>query len=169
MSRTLLFLLPYRRFQISSRLSAAEASEVLAAEIEPRRWLRFTWRTRAFEGSVEGSSFDIRRIIRYRNSFVPRVLGTIQAEPNGCTIVVEMTLAPVVLIVMLVWFGIGIFDGFSSLATAGTNGNSGGTWARPVAMLAFGWLLMIGGFAFEAHKAKRLLTKTFLRPAPCTP
>src|SRR5215210_8756525 len=76
-------LLPFDSFSIDTRLSASEAAERLAGAVEPRRWLRFGRGVKPFEGEVAADSFAIRRVIHYRNSFLPELRGRIEAVPSG--------------------------------------------------------------------------------------
>jgi hypothetical protein len=45
---------------------------------------------------VTGFTFDIQRIIGYRNSFLPRIGGTIAADGRGSAISIAMKLHPAV-------------------------------------------------------------------------
>src|SRR5438105_1954527 len=60
---------------------------------------------RPFVGSVRGNSFHLRRNISYRNSFLPRIQGHIDAEQNGTRIRVVMYMHPLVLLFTLFWLG----------------------------------------------------------------
>ena len=46
-----------------------------------------------FEGSVSENSFKICRCIHYRNSFLPLIIGTIEAHEYGSTINIRMRMA----------------------------------------------------------------------------
>ena len=151
MARGLEYLLPFRRRQFTSELSASDASLALAGEVEPRRWLRFGWNAKTFQGTVGADTFDIQRIIRYRNSFLPRIRGTIQAETAGSSISVTMSLPGPVLIFLVVWLAIALTATFESMSRSGLT--------TAIAIVVFVWLMTAGGFAFEAAKAERALCK----------
>lgn len=154
-------LLPFQRLEIHSPLPAEEAAERLAAQVEPLRWFRFKHGTCAFEGSVDGSEFRIRRVIGYRNSFLPQIRGTISPTATGSRIDCRLSLHPFVIAFMVIWFGAVIAIGGAFVFTPTEPGRS--PWFRliPVAMLVFGWILATGPFAFEANRARHLLTELF--------
>lgn len=52
-------------------------TEQLLRKLEP--WAKES----LFEGTIDGFSFKIRRVIRYRNTFLPVIRGTITYEPSG--------------------------------------------------------------------------------------
>jgi hypothetical protein len=107
-----------------------------------------------FIGSVEGSTFHLRRDIRYRNSFLPQVRGRVEAMVGGSRIFVTMHLHPVVGVFMLIWLG-GV--GFGALAVLASAHVGAGPTLIPFGMLVFGIALTLGGFYPEAFKARRIL------------
>ncbi len=156
-------LLPYEKFEMTSSMSPGEVLVTLADSTEPRKWMRLFGGGRCpFEGEVFGNAFEIRRIIGYRNSFLPQISGTVGPGPSGGSqIVVGMTLHPFVLVFMCVWFGGVIVANLAvvmSLLT-GKPAMHGSGWAAlgPLAMLLFGWILVSGSFSLESRKATELL------------
>lgn len=107
-----------------------------------------------FIGTVEGSAFHIRRDIRYRNSFLPRVHGQVAASRLGTRIDITMSLHPLVTIFMLFWLG-GV--GLGGFAAAHANPKDA---LVPMGMFAFGIALTLGSFFPEAFKARRLLEQS---------
>lgn len=161
MATLLELLVPYRRRELRSELSGSEAARALAGEVEPARWFRLGSSSRQFQGTVGDLSFDIRRINRYRNSFLPRIRGEIRDDQRGCRVSITMSLSAPVLMFIAVWLALAISSAFASLG-----GSSGLPGARsPVlvsaGLCAFVWLMTIGGFGFEAAKAERLLARIF--------
>jgi hypothetical protein len=106
-----------------------------------------------FIGKVVGNEFKCHRVIRYRNSFLPRIAGRVDSDHNGTRIDVVMYLHPVVLVFILFWLaGVGLG------AVASPRQGDGGAWSLvPVGMFVFGVVLTLGGFYPEAIKARRLL------------
>lgn len=89
---------PSLRRELHTELSAVEAERALAREVENPRWRElFGTRRGTFEGTLGLGSFDIQRSTAYENSVLPRIRGTIRAEPFGASISVEMSLSPVLL------------------------------------------------------------------------
>lgn len=58
---------------------------------------------RPFAGEVEDDSFRIRRRIRYRNSFLPRIEGHMASASGGTRVDVAMSMHPLVLVFTLFW------------------------------------------------------------------
>jgi hypothetical protein len=78
-----MWLIPYRTFSIETHLTPSEALTRLEAAVEPVRRFRWSRPERAFEGVLDGYLFDLRRVIRYRNSYLPCIRGTIQESGTG--------------------------------------------------------------------------------------
>jgi len=123
--------------------------------------LRSSWKRRdpsdrPFIGSVQSSSFQLRRDIGYHNSFLLQIEGRIIATENGARVNVVMFMHPLTLIFMLIWLGLvgyRAWGGFPAHTPA----------AIPVlGMFILGLALTIGGFFQEAIKAKHLLSAAVL-------
>jgi hypothetical protein len=107
-----------------------------------------------FIGTIDGAAFHMRRDIRYRNSFLPRVHGSVISAPAGARVLVTMHLHPVVAAFMLFWLGavgVGAVVAFTSQTT------SIQSVLIPAGMFIFGIVVTVGGFYPEAVKARRLL------------
>jgi hypothetical protein len=76
-------ILPSRTFTIETPLAPAEALAQLRNGVEPRHWFRFSRAHRPFEGVVTNDAFTVQRIMHYRNGFLPRVVGRVEAMPGG--------------------------------------------------------------------------------------
>ena len=130
----------------------------------PSSWESLSWRSRddsgspPFIGTVREESFRIRRDIRGRNSFLPRVWGRIVATPTGTRVKVTMFIHPFAAIFMAFWFGM-VGNGI-------VNGN--GAFPILIGMLIFGVVLVAWGFYPEATKARRLITDAVLNSAITT-
>jgi hypothetical protein len=68
-------LLPHRTLELRSGLSAHEAVDALAHVVKAPRAVRLLLNAGLFEGTVTGQTFNIQRIIRYRNSSLPEIRG----------------------------------------------------------------------------------------------
>jgi hypothetical protein len=83
--------LPYERLKINTTLSSAEVLKRLDIAVEPKRYFGlFRSGTKPYQGSVEGSHFEISRIIGYGNSFLPVIKGDVQSEISGCSVYITM-------------------------------------------------------------------------------
>jgi hypothetical protein len=155
--------MPFYRFQIQSRLTTETILVRIRALVResPGFWqsVRESLGRRPddsppFIGRVEGNRFRMRRDIRYRNSFLPQVHGSVVPNPVGANVKVTMYLHPLVVGFMLFWLGtvgLGALVGFTNQR------ESMGPALIPAGMFLFGIGLVVGGFYPEAYKARRLL------------
>ena len=56
-----------------------------------------------YEGKISGQTFEVSRIINYRNSFLPVIMGNIQQENNATLIKINMRLHKFVSAFLLIW------------------------------------------------------------------
>jgi hypothetical protein len=101
-----------------------------------------------FKGTVTDASFNLRRNISYRNSFLPFIRGNFEPGPAGTRITVTMHLQPFVAIFMVFWLTMAV----------GLTAGSGPLKLVPWAFFLFGIAMVVFGFFPEAIKAKRLIT-----------
>jgi hypothetical protein len=149
-------LLPFETIVIETPLTKEETIFNLTECIEPEKTFRFFNKsdTRDFEGQLRGNEFEIKRIINYRNSFLPIIKGRIQTIGTGTRITVNMRIHVAVMAFMAVWFG---FIGLFFLASLNSEDN-GDTILFPLGMLLFGYALTMGGYLFESYRTKEILT-----------
>jgi hypothetical protein len=126
----------------------------------PPSWIESMWRVwrrkddsaPPFVGSVNDSSFKIRRDIRYRNSFLPIIRGRVIASGLGSRLAVLMHIHPFSALFMGFWF-------YLVLRTHPVLKNPSAADFRVRGLFfIFGVLLVAGGFFPEAWKAKRLIS-----------
>jgi len=163
----LMRLLPYRRVELQSPLPVTSVIQALSEAVEAPRSSWLDLGSRPFEGTVTRNEFRIYRVIGYRNSFRPRISGTVSPDGHGSRISVTMQLHEAVAVFMVIWLGI-VFWVCVAFFTAVLEGSA--SFEPPLliapGMLVFGWLLCLGGFGFEARKAERLITSLVeARPA----
>lgn len=156
--------MPFYRFEFRPDVPVATALERLRAMAGPsptfgesiQRAFGNDPRTfPPFIGSVEGREFHLRRDIRYRNSFLPRIAGKVEPAGRGCRVSGSMTIQPLVGSFMAVWFfmlAMGTINGFHGVGRDNVAG-----MLVPAGMFLFGIALCVGGFLPEAIKARRLL------------
>jgi len=148
--------LPFRKFEFSTRMSAAHAARLLDDIVEPPR--KWGWPTSAkrgyFEGRVAGSRFKIHRIIDYQNAFVPIIEGNFRRDGMGTMVMLNMRLVwPVV----PVWLGIILFLGWSSVAVDSHLGGPFGVRLLLLGMALLIYLVATIPFAVEVRIATRRL------------
>jgi hypothetical protein len=152
-----MWLIPYRTFSIETHLTPSEALTRLEAAVEPVRRFRWSRPERAFEGVLDGYLFDLRRVIRYRNSYLPCIRGTIQESGTGARVTGTMRPHGLALAFMIFWLGfVGLF------CILGVIEALHGRFQT--LLVGFGFLAVGIGFPLacflpEAHKALRLLTE----------
>ena len=144
-------LLPYRRFAIDSPLTPDEVAARLRDAIEPPRMVAFSRPERPLVGRLDGTTFDVMRSVTGRNSFRPRVRGTIEAAGSGARLTGTMQLHE---IVMLLMGALTAMAGMVFLSMAAQNLRSGHletpTLAALGAVVFFG-AMTIGGFISETR------------------
>ena len=147
---------PRRTLVVRSVLSPDEVLRRLAERVEPKRLLRFGG-DRPYEGVVSPQGFEIRRIILYRNSFLPHVHGSVRPDGPGSVVQAELALHPFTAVFMGIWLGlVGLF-GVVFVVTTVAHGGFDASMLIPLGMFGAGYGMMHGGFAFEVGKVRRLL------------
>ena len=142
------------RFIIETKKSKDEILQIIRDNTHIRTSVfGFSEGNTYFEGKVCENSFKICRCIHYRNSFLPLIIGTIEAHEYGSTINIRMRMAISVIVFLVVWFTgvitaclIFPFVGFPMPAAL-----------VPYIMLVFGILLVIIPNKIEAKKAREKL------------
>jgi hypothetical protein len=91
---------PRKAFALTSPLAPLEVSERLSNAIAEPAFRAWHDEGRPFTGRFDGTSFDVMRTSRGRNSFRPRIRGAIEPLPGGSRIHGTMQLHEVVLVFM---------------------------------------------------------------------
>jgi len=157
--------MPFRRLEIHSPLPVATVRERIQQRVRSTRagfWesLEAGLQVRSdelpFKGEVFGHQFKIMRAIRYRNSFLPVIYGTISPGVGGGTLIkITMRLHLFAAAFWIVWVGLSAASvPWSSLHSIG---NQDATDLVPLGILLFGILLPPVGFYPEAKKAERII------------
>jgi len=146
--------LPYHSFEIASPLRPQAAHEALAAHVEPENLFRFGGPkdNARFEGTLSPDSFHLRRIIGYRNSFLPVIDGTIHGGASGSRIAVKMRMFLFVYIFGAIW----ALAATTAIFTAGALGLAIGA-----GLLFFFYAMTMIGFWLEAGKQEQTLRTIF--------
>jgi WD40 repeat protein len=101
-------LLPYDAFTIQTREPLSDVIEKLDAQIEAPKAIRWTFSRNhsPYEGTISNSGFELRRIIHYRNSFLPKLRGRFEPSSDGTIIRVTIRLHPFVIAFLLFWYSV---------------------------------------------------------------
>lgn len=159
---SLAFRLPWSKITLASPLSLAEARRALSSQVDEKTtWSFFVRRShgRPFHGNIRGDDFAIVRIIQYRNSFIPVILGRLRGEPTGTSVEIRMRMTLPVCLFMGLWMVMAGLGGIAVMVLSILN-------AQPIGLVAplpfaFGGLLVGFGFGSEATTAERLLRDIF--------
>jgi len=154
--------MPYYSVRIPTRLSTQDAVRRILTLVRPRRSfverlrhaLETTTDAPRFEGVVSGEMFTVTRVIRYKNSFLPVIHGTVEQGPEGAIVRLRMRLNVATSIFMAIWFAsLGLVVGSMFDLTT--------VW-----MLIAGALMTAGGFFPEAVKAAKVFRNALNEPKP---
>ncbi len=141
-------LLPFENVTYKTELSPTEIANQLRSSTQ------YT----TLGKSISEKGFTIKRIINYRNSFLPIVTGTITEEENETTVNVKMKMNILVIIFMTFWFAMVFLAGFATIVISYSSGFEV-FYLIPFGMLIFGVVLVVGGFKAESSKTKKDLQK----------
>jgi hypothetical protein len=150
-------LLPYDSFTIQTSDPVHIVRERLATQIEPQKPMRWNFfNYLPYEGTLSETGFKIRRIIHYRNSFLPLIRGQFEPSPSGTIVRITLRLHPAAIAFWIVWYLV-LYSFFFHMWL---------TKAMPVAaawhFLGFSIALLAvfwAAFWAEAHRSRRDLVQ----------
>jgi hypothetical protein len=157
-------LLPSRKLIIHTQLTPQQCREKLqacTATANPDSMLQPQAGSAKFIGYVYGNGFKIRRIINYRNAFVPVITGQIKPLATGTEIAITIKPIAIVTVFMGLWLGILSFAFIGALISGIIKQNVPPAIFIMPLMLLGGGSIMYFGFNTEYHQAKKALTETF--------
>jgi hypothetical protein len=157
--------------QFHSTLSPDEILQRVQANLAPA----FSWRdlfksksAAPFQGAVYFDSFEIQRVISYRNSWLPQIKGRVEGAPTGqgSVVTIRHKLHSFTLVFSSIWIlGVGaasVGTVWSALVT-GTINFAG---LVPLLMLVFGLALFTVPFWLEVAQSRPLLTRILALEQP---
>ncbi|QKQ75008.1 hypothetical protein [Nostoc sp. TCL240-02] len=97
-------LLPHDSFTISTPDALPVVMQRLNAKVEPQKAFRFSNNHAPYQGTISEESFQIRRVIHYRNSFLPLIRGRFEVESQQTVIHVQMSIHSFVMVFLGFWF-----------------------------------------------------------------
>lgn len=156
--------LPFENFYIISCLKPEQVQACLQNEVEPNKAFSFSGLFSSssdcyFTGYAINGTFEFKRIITNRNSFLPQIKGTTEAWVNGSRVHVTMKMHIGVIIFMCMWLGFALIFGIGFLIQETNKGPFKIVDLVPFGMFLFGYLLSLGGFKYESIKAKNKLVE----------
>ena len=159
--------LPFENITYKSRLSQEEVlkklNEIMDTETVSTVFGIFSKNSasKAFKGTIDGNSFQMTRVISYRNSFLPVITGVIEKDFGHSNIYVKMKPALFVIIFMSIWLGFVGVMAIGFLASMTNSHKFEPTALVPIGMFIFGIALIVGGFKAESIPTKKRLAKIF--------
>ncbi len=164
-----MILYPFENITYKTKLTESEIVKQLnSLTIHKEKPYFSLWgnnHAKPYEGEIGEQRFYIKRIINYRNSFVPRITGTINQDLNGSTVNIIMKLPSNVIIFLCIWFAFMSVMSFLSF-NAGTfypysfYFDNLEHWL-PVGLIVFMYSLTMFCFKYESRKSKKDLQKIF--------
>ncbi|MFN0031917.1 MAG: hypothetical protein ACKVOR_07145 [Flavobacteriales bacterium] len=154
--------LPRENLVFKTRLKEDEVAQRISDITEPDRIFRSALfgqvGVKHYEGFVRHNTFEIKRIIRYKNSFKPVIRGTIKKEWDGTHITITMRMHAFVRAFLAVWCGIvGLTSLVLLVPLIGTRNVSVFTALIPMGVLLFVHALSLLAFKAESNKSKKFL------------
>ncbi len=151
---------PHETVTLHSPFHPDELASRLARMVDEPRIVRWPWdpSTKVFEGHLDNRRFTIWRLLKFqRNSFLPRIVGRIEAGEGGSTVRIVMRLHRVVAAFMAVWIGGALVGCVSPIASALARGRVGGELVVAAVFPLLGYLVCTVPFRLEVRRALRLL------------
>lgn len=149
-------LLPFEDFYIISHLKPDEVQQQLQQVVEPPPALK-DWfdgpPTSYFKGWGNNGTFEIRRVINYRNQFLPVIKGSTETYINGSRVHVKIRMTKFITIFMSVWLFWAALGGFAVVMQQMEKAPFKTNMLLPFGMFFFGYAIVKGSFIFESRKA----------------
>lgn len=156
--------LPAEDITFQSKLKEAALLQRLKDNIEPVK-LRFGLfnrrETKPYQGKIIGNTFNISRIISYRNSFLPQISGNIENTFSGSLIRVRMRLHVAVIVFLCIWGGIVGTVGLLFLSQAFGRTAFDPMTLIPLGMLVVFYVVVMLAFKYESKQSKADLQSLF--------
>ena len=102
--------LPYEDYTLTTKLSTSEVFKRLSNNIDHKKsafpfWNK-TSNAKPYYGQFFENTFEISRVISYRNSFLPVIKGEISPHIGGTKVVIKMSPTIGVILFMCIWMGV---------------------------------------------------------------
>jgi hypothetical protein len=159
-----MMFVPYDQFSITTDLPLPEVRRILsecrkaqpAAGILPQT-------AEMYEGFVNKNHFELSRVIRYRDSMLPTIIGDIYPDDDGSMIAIRLRPAMLTVAVLILGCAIPAFFSLSMIAAIFNEGTFNGTALYPLLMLLGFYTLMTAWFKVEAGIERRNITELFTK------
>ncbi|MEG4034047.1 hypothetical protein QUA03_09490 [Microcoleus sp. S36b_A4] len=155
--------IPFETLTITTSLTYSEVLRRLDEVVTPPKVFRIIIPfcqppAKPYEGTIDGQTFKINRIIIGRHLLFPIIQGYIHNQQFGCSIRIRMSLHTTVIGFLILWLwttgSIGMFSLFAWLVEPSV----GAIFLPILGMFIFGWLLCLIPFKIEAKAAIKFLS-----------
>jgi len=157
----LIKLIPYESFTLQTSDPVSRVREKLAASIaapQPLRWFRSRSHV-PYTGNLDETGFEIRRIIYYRNSFLPIIRGQFEPTAQGTAIHIKMGLHPLVIAFLVAWGSIWYSVLLLMVLAGAVPGEVAiACFTIPLVVLAIFW----GAFWYEVRRSRQDLVNLLI-------
>ncbi|UUC47155.1 hypothetical protein [Flavobacterium cerinum] len=159
-------LLPYGKITYRTKLTEAEVVHNLSEQVRiwgiDRSGNSEANASKRYEGSIGKQSFDIKRVITYRNSFRPAITGIIDKESKGTIIQVKIG-GQGILWVLILWLAGMLFAGITTtlFETYDNKADFQAVIALLIMMFLFVYGMVMMSFVSEWELSKDNLKKIF--------
>lgn len=154
---------PSVTIELTTLLSLEEVRKVLLENIQPKQIKTFSFSPqknhKSFEGYFHQDHFQIQRIIKGRNSFLPQINGHIAPHINGTKLIAELKLPSFVLVFMTLWVGAISIGFILSVFGSFSHDKDSSFIIIPLLMVVFGISMAYFAFTTEKNKAISELKK----------
>tara|TARA_A100000171_G_C2106164_1_gene132431 strand:- start:588 stop:1109 length:522 start_codon:yes stop_codon:yes gene_type:complete len=150
-------IIPSEKIELTTGLSNQEVRKILRDNIRPKRGFRIGFNRpkddKLFEGFFERDRFEIQRIIKGKNSFIPQIKGRIQTDINGTKLIADLKIHGFVIVFMTFWLVFVFLALIATIVGISTQGTNPLALIVPLIMMAFGIGLVHYGFNSEKDKS----------------
>jgi len=174
--------LPFENITYKTKLGEDEVLRRLHDLTVPTDKLRFQLSgqnaSKPYSGDINGGQFTIKRIIKYVNSWLPVIHGTVTRDTGGTIINVKMKLSTWVTVLSFIWIAFMSVGSFLSLTPGtfyqfytdfdysyGKHLEKFAHWL-PVGLIMFWYIMTMGAFKYESRKSKKDLQNIFVSETP---
>ena len=159
-------IVPYDRFTLVTAKSPDDVAAALAPHVRAPKLIRLNFGAfgkkaeERFEGKADREGFKLWPAIRYRNSFLPIIVGRYEPHVSGTKVEVTQRPHAAVLVFLLVWLGLAgfIFHDMANAAPATRDALPFDPAHLGGRVFAFVYLMALGGFWWEARHTSAALS-----------
>lgn len=157
--------LPYDKIVLKTKLTDKQIVSILNSITDTdtkfsfKKLFKSTNKT--YFGSISDNNFEIKRIIYYKNSFLPISFGTIEKTLNGSTINIIMRMHMAVNIGISIIFSFFLFFSIISITLIDKMSNNGITHFIPIIILFLIYAIVMFFYKLESIQAKKDLIMLF--------